>query len=867
MKRLALILSLLLLSVPSLAGEIVRLPLKGNLVDSKGGLTAGECGRVSGRTCVETSGILTTKHGNRENLLTDPTAFDQWTVRGTATVTVNTTEVTDPFGGNLAEKVVNLGVILNDIYQGTSGNTADASIIPSIYVRLVEGGTCTATNLRIYSSISGEYGRYIYPISSLSSSAWTRISRNTPTNIVNEFTNNSSGNSGMHLYVDTGTCDVYFSHAQLEELPSGNTIGSDLFDQEETTSVTSGSDTVTGNIYRIVSRSTLDFTTVGAPSNDTGTYFIATSADTLGSGDELAQIDAPAKGIPYDANTSGQAWPGLAGSEEASGNPTDNTFYRIMARDDADFTTIGAPDNDVGTYFYSDGTGVTLDSGDKLRPVQVSWIPYSTNTIEIDETEEAVKVTYGSTDQGASLALADAADLSSNLTAGQWYQVDFQGKYANGAVDVEIAQSDDTELASATLTTSWADYSLVFKCTNVATDKIQFDNMAATEVAYIRNLSIKEIPPLALLEPSDFATGTIPAQPCFEAEGLSINGEGVNLLDYSEDFSEWTASNVTPVANLTGPDGETNSAYTLTATDANGTLKYTVSSPLGGTADTFAIWMKRVTGTGNIDLTDDDGSTWTTKTLTTSWQRFSVSGTETNPVVGIRIVTDTDAIGIFGADLREAPYIDSYIPTDGSPAWRTTEAGNASDDTGYRWTMGSAVKAALSDAVGGATSEGTFIFDLIPLFDEADVSAAGGILSVTNSDAGILKMNGAGNMYSSDATNSVTESPTVLANGSELVYSIRWSKSSNALSVSNNDGDWEHSSDSYDGSFPLGNELWLAYGNEYPFHIKNVYIYDEYQADTWLEESGWLTSGCGVVSDIVWDPTALCGGILRELAN
>ena len=53
------------------------------------------------------------------------------------------------------------------------------------------------------------------------------------------------------------------------------------------------------------------------------------------------------------------------------------------------------------------------------------------------------------------------------------------------------------------------------------------------------NLSITAIPPLAMLEPSDFAEGTIPAQPRFEADGLLIEGEAVNLLDYSEDFSQW----------------------------------------------------------------------------------------------------------------------------------------------------------------------------------------------------------------------------------------------------------------------------------------------------------------------------------------
>ena len=84
----------------------------------------------------------------------------------------------------------------------------------------------------------------------------------------------------------------------------------DLFDQEAVTARASGYTTVVGAIYRIVSRATLDFTTVGAPANTAGTVFICTSADALGAGDALSDITAPHKGIP-DVDP----WPALAGSE------------------------------------------------------------------------------------------------------------------------------------------------------------------------------------------------------------------------------------------------------------------------------------------------------------------------------------------------------------------------------------------------------------------------------------------------------------------------------------------------------------------------------------------------------------------------
>jgi hypothetical protein len=53
--------------------------------------------------------------------------------------------------------------------------------------------------------------------------------------------------------------------------------------------LTSGQSLVTNQIYEIVSQATLDFTTAGAPDNNVGTHFVATSG-TLGSGDSVKEI-------------------------------------------------------------------------------------------------------------------------------------------------------------------------------------------------------------------------------------------------------------------------------------------------------------------------------------------------------------------------------------------------------------------------------------------------------------------------------------------------------------------------------------------------------------------------------------------------
>lgn len=138
-----------------------------------------------------------------------------------------------------------------------------------------------------------------------------------------------------------------------------------------------------------------------------------------------------------------------------------------------------------------------------------------------------------------------------------------------------------------------------------------------------------------------------------------------NMLLRSEDFSAtWTLTNVTQTGGQSDPNGGT-SATTLTASAGNGTAKQGVTT-LARTY-IYSVWLKRKTGTGNIDITAD-GTTWVTQTITSSWARYSVAQTgvagTSNP--GIRIVTNGDAVDAFGAQLESVTYQTSpgtYIKT------------------------------------------------------------------------------------------------------------------------------------------------------------------------------------------------------------
>ena len=135
-----------------------------------------------------------------------------------------------------------------------------------------------------------------------------------------------------------------------------------------------------------------------------------------------------------------------------------------------------------------------------------------------------------------------------------------------------------------------------------------------------------------------------------ESLGLLVEEQRSNLCLRSEEFatSPWSASNVTVTANQeVAPNGAT-TADTLAATSANGTVTQPVTTT--AIAMTFSVYLKRKTGTGNIDITTD-GTTWVTQTISsTAWTRCIVTQTAvagtSNP--GVRIVTSGDEVCAWG---------------------------------------------------------------------------------------------------------------------------------------------------------------------------------------------------------------------------
>lgn len=129
--------------------------------------------------------------------------------------------------------------------------------------------------------------------------------------------------------------------------------------------------------------------------------------------------------------------------------------------------------------------------------------------------------------------------------------------------------------------------------------------------------------------------------------GFLSEGLRTNLALWCRDFTNaaWTKSNMTTAKTATGIDGVANSASTLTATAANATALQAITS--GSSARITSMWVKRRTGTGTVNITHDNGTTWTAVTVTSLWTQVSnPSTTASNPTVGVRIVTSGDAIDV-----------------------------------------------------------------------------------------------------------------------------------------------------------------------------------------------------------------------------
>lgn len=162
-----------------------------------------------------------------------------------------------------------------------------------------------------------------------------------------------------------------------------------------------------------------------------------------------------------------------------------------------------------------------------------------------------------------------------------------------------------------------------------------------------------------------------------EAKGLLIEESRQNLALWNRDLTNavWVKTGCSVLKNQIGLDGAVE-ASAITATANNATILQSITST--SAARITSAYIKRVSGVGTIQMTQNNGTTWTdiTSSVGGNWSRVEIpSSTLANPIIGFRIVSNADAIAVDFVQHELGSFSTSAIATTSSAV--TRQADNA----------------------------------------------------------------------------------------------------------------------------------------------------------------------------------------------
>lgn len=128
-----------------------------------------------------------------------------------------------------------------------------------------------------------------------------------------------------------------------------------------------------------------------------------------------------------------------------------------------------------------------------------------------------------------------------------------------------------------------------------------------------------------------------------------------------DNVTNWTATNATVTKTATGANGAANAASRVAFTGANGTVLQSLT--VASNTWVLSADMRLQTGAGAVEMTLDNGTTWTVVNLTSTYQQVYISqAAVTNPVFGFRGQTGT-TVDIDFATLSIPPISGLNIPS------------------------------------------------------------------------------------------------------------------------------------------------------------------------------------------------------------
>ena len=343
------------------------------------------------------------------------------------------------------------------------------------------------------------------------------------------------------------------------------------------------------------------------------------------------------------------------------------------------------PTNGDGDFTFSRGSNATRVNKDGLietMPLElgselVTNGGFDTNS---DWSESGSTLPY--------MTISSGVLNSNNTNSGNWhtenisqdvsfvnnklYLVSFKARNVSGDSNLRLTQGANV-IFSENIGSGFSDYSAIYTADADDGSIRAFCNSAVGQFE-IDNVSVKEVISGFDLPRLDYTDSSCPS--------LLLEPQSTNLVEYSEDFSEWNKTSGATTTSDYGvsPSGLQDSTR-LQLSMSNEQIYIGLGTHSGNT-EVASLYIKGVSGeTVQFGVGNNIGQ-GNTITLDGNWQRITQESTSgTILIIGNKDATATD-FEIWGAQVEEQSYATSYIPTNGSVQTRYADecngAGNAS---------------------------------------------------------------------------------------------------------------------------------------------------------------------------------------------